>query len=136
MNWIGLTAAAATFFGVWFGHVAVRKIEYAAKTIWKPAAIFVLVGLALEALSLTNADRLASTALGILGVTVLWDALELARQQKRVRSGHAPANPRNPRHAQILQTCPCATTLDLLKREPVGRAVGHDEAIQLIEQTR
>ena len=27
-NWIGVAAALATFFGVWIGHVTVRKVEY------------------------------------------------------------------------------------------------------------
>ena len=54
----------------------------------------------------------------ILGITLLWDALEFTRQQKRVKKGHAPANPHNPRHAKILAEHPTATTLDLLKHLP------------------
>ena len=30
LNWIGVVAALATFFGVWIGHVTVRKVEYRA----------------------------------------------------------------------------------------------------------
>ena len=115
MNWIGLAAAAATFFGVWFGHVAVRKLEFISKTIWLPALIFVAAGLGLEFLALSSANPPLSAGLGILGVTVLWDALELARQQGRVRKGHAPANPLNPRHALILKDFPAATAFDLVK---------------------
>ena len=133
MNFIGLSAAAATFLGVWFGHVAVRKIEFVSPTIWIPTTVFTTLGLALELLSLYTVDRLLSAALGILGITVLWDALEFTRQQRRILKGHAPANPGNPRHARILAGHPAATNLDLLKREPLGRAVGPEEAIQLLE---
>lgn len=27
LNLMGVVAAASTFFGVWFGHVCVRKVE-------------------------------------------------------------------------------------------------------------
>jgi hypothetical protein len=72
------------------------------------------------------------TALGIFGITLLWDALEFTRQQKRIIKGHAPANPNNPRHAKILAEYKSATTHDLLNRDPIGRVVSADEAIQLI----
>ena len=116
MNWSGLAAASATFLGVWLGHVAVRRIEFVSVRLWPPALSLVLLGLALEAGSLASAYQPLSILLGILGVTVLWDALELARQAKRVRRGHAPANPANARHAQILKDFPAATTVDLLKK--------------------
>jgi hypothetical protein len=44
--------------------------------------------------------------LGILGITLLWDALEMTRQQRRICKGHAHANPDNPRHARILEQYP------------------------------
>ena len=135
MNWIGLTAAAATFFGVWFGHVAVRRIEFISPTIWLPALVFAVSGISLELFSLSTNNRLLSTGLGILGVTVLWDALEFARQQKRVKKGHAPANPHNPRHALILKEFPSATTLDLLKREPIGHQVSSEGAGKIFRNT-
>lgn len=120
MNWVGLAAAAATFFGVWLGHVAVRKIEFVSPTIWLPTTIFVAMGLVTEYCSLTTNNLPLSAFLGILGITLLWDALEFTRQQKRIQKGHAPANPNNPRHAKILVECPTAITVDLLKREPTG----------------
>jgi len=49
---------------------------------------------------------LVSTILGILGITLLWDALELVRQAQRVKIGRAPANPANPRHACLGTTDP------------------------------
>ena len=132
INFIGLVAAITTFLGVWLGHVSVRVIERNAKKLWLPILIDTTIGIILEAWSLLTNYRLLNTALGILGVTILWDALEFVRQEKRIKKGHAPANPSNPRHAQILVDYPSATTLDLLKREPIGRSVTNGEAINLI----
>ncbi len=132
MNIIGIVAGVTIFLGVWFGHVAVRKVESISPTIWLPATLAVVAGLALAAGSFFSTYNSISAVCGIVGITLLWDAFELIRQERRIRKGHAPANPHNPRHARILAECPAATTLDLLKREPVGRPVGPDEAIQLI----
>lgn len=133
LNFIGLSAALATFFGVWFGHVAVRKIEYRSADLRLPSLAFILAGLLLEYASLAATNNTAATVLGILGITTLWDALELTRQQKRVRSGHAPANPGNPRHAHILANHPQASTIDWLARNPVERPLTQAE-IQAIQE--
>ena len=132
LQWIGLTAALATFFGVWLGHVTVRKVEAQVERLWIPMIAALALGLSLEICSLLTANPLLSTAAGILGITVLWDSFEFWRQQQRVIKGHAPANPANPRHAQLLAQIPTATTIDLLKRQPVGHPVSADEAIQLV----
>jgi hypothetical protein len=121
MNFIGVVAALTAFFSIWFGHVAVRKIEFISPTIWLPTTIFATLGLIVEFLSLLTVNRPLSTAFGILGITLLFDALEFTRQQNRIKKGHAPANPNNPRHALILADPNFrATALDLLKREPTG----------------
>ncbi|GAB4479828.1 MAG: hypothetical protein OHK0031_00530 [Anaerolineales bacterium] len=99
---LGLTAAVTAFLSIWMGHVAVRKIEYLSPTIWLPTLIFLALGLTAETCSLTTTNRPLSTILGIFGITLLWDALEITRQQNRVRKGHAPANPRNPRHGKMM----------------------------------
>lgn len=132
LNTIGFVAAASTFLGVWFGHVAVRKVEAISPTIWVPTTAFAVVGIALEWLSLSTSNLYLSTASGILGFTFLWDALEFTRQQNRIKKGHAPANPNNPRHARLMRDYPSVTTLDLLKREPIGRSVSHGEATKLV----
>jgi len=106
MNWIGLVAALTAFFSIWAGHIAVRKIEFVSPTIWMPTLIFVSLGLFTEYYSLIAIHLPAQTAFGILGITLLWDALEFTRQQKRIIKGHAPANPNNPRHAKILAEHP------------------------------
>jgi len=132
LQWIGVVAAAATFFGVWFGHVAVRKIEAAVERLWVPIVLTLTLGLYFGLWSLLADNLSISAAAGILSVTLLWDSFEFWRQQNRIIRGHAPANPDNPRHARILSDSPAATPLDLLDRDPAGRPVSPKEAIQLI----
>lgn len=135
MNVLGLVAALTAFLTIWFGHVAVRKIEFASPTIWLPAVIFTTLGLLTDYWSLVTENLVLKTALGIAGITFLFDAFELIRQQRRIRKGHAPANPHNPRHAAILAAPNShATTVDLLKREPVGQPVNPDQAAQLLSE--
>ena len=132
INLLGLTAALTAFISIWLGHVSVRKIEAATVELWKPMALVAMLGLTFEAGSLIVSIRLLSTALGILGITLLWDALEIKRQARRVRKGHAPANPDNPRHAALLaEPGSHATTIELLKREPAGRSVSQEDAFRL-----
>lgn len=123
INTLGLTAAITAFLTIWLGHVAVRKVEAEARDIKIPMVIAIALGLITEYGSLLTGNRPLSTVLGILGVTLLWDAFELHRQENRIKHGHAPANPNNPRHAKILAEYPAATTKDLLKREPTGKPI-------------
>jgi len=132
MNWIGVVAALTTFFSIWFGHIAVRKVEFLSPTIWLPTTIFATLGLIVELLSLSTFHRPLSAFFGILGITLLFDALEFTRQQKRIIKGHAPANPNNPRHTKILAEYSSATPLDLLKRDPIGYV---DSGNVVIQQT-
>ena len=92
-NMVGIAAALAALAGIWLGHVAVRWIEFRTANLKPAAFIVVLLGLCLEVASLATSTRWLSAGLGILGVTFLWDAVELFRQEKRVKRGHAPANP-------------------------------------------
>jgi len=134
LNFVGLAAALATFFGVWWGHVSVRKIERETVNIWIPTVVAVVLGMGLWIASTLTSSLPLSAASGILGVTLLWDALEIAiRQPKRIKHGHAPANPNNPRHAKILAEYPAATTIDLLDRDPIGRAYTAQEVTALKE---
>ena len=134
MNTLGLTAAVTAFLTIWIGHVTVRKVEAETRDIRIPMTVAVALGLLTEYLSLITVNRSLSTVLGILGITLLWDAFEIYRQQNRVKHGHAPANPNNPRHAKILAEYSSASTLDLLNRDPVGRPVSPEEASKLIAQ--
>ena len=122
MNTLGFTAAVTAFLSIWIGHIAVRKIEANARTIAVPVVISITLGLITEYCSLITTNRQLSTIFGIIGVTLLWDAFEFYRQQKRILKGHAPANPNNPRHAAFLSALNShATTKDLLDREPTGK---------------
>jgi hypothetical protein len=124
MNTLGVTAAVTVFLAIWIGHVAVRKIEAASPVIWVPASASIMLGLIAEYYSVITDNLHLKTVFGIIGVTLLWDAFEFTRQQKRIRKGHAPANPNNPRHARILaEPNSHATPHDLLKREPSGKLI-------------
>ena len=120
MNLIGVAAALATFLGVWMGHVTVRKVERETTRLWIPICAALLLGAGLGVFSFLTPSLTLSAASGILAVTFLWDALEFVRQQNRIKHGHAPANPNNPRHAKILAQYPEATTFDWLDRDPRG----------------
>lgn len=135
-NLIGLTAAVSAFIGIWFGHVAVRKIEYVSASIVIPIILAVLIGLSMEIVGVFSANPYVTTVLGILGMTSLWDALEFTRQQRRIQTGHAPANPDNPRHASILAESGSATTIDWLKRSSVGRQYSTDELRDISENSK
>jgi len=116
VNYLGFIAAVSAFLGIWFGHVVVRRIEFISPTRGLPCVLFCAAGIALEYFSSQIASRPLAIVPGILGITLLWDAVEIHRQQSRVCKGHAPANPNNPRHVNILATHPSATTADLLKQ--------------------
>lgn len=127
LNTTGLVAALATFLGIWLGHVAVRKIEFISPTVWLPALLALCLGLAFEIGALLSDNLNLSAALGIIGFTLLWDAFEFWRQERRVAKGHAPANPDNPRHAHMLVKGAPVTRIDWLKRDPQGRQLSADE---------
>lgn len=94
LQWSGVILAFITFGTIAFGHVAVRKLNYLYGT--KPARYVLLAGLVFLFLSLQTHNDLASAALGIVGITTLWDSYELIRQEERIRRGHAPRNPNRP----------------------------------------
>jgi len=135
-NSLGFASAAATFLGVWIGHVSVRKIERDVERIWIPSALALTFGIGLEVAAFQTDSLVLSTICGILGMTLLFDSIELAyRQPKRVMKGHAPANPRNPRHARILASHPTATIIDWLKRDPRGVPYSEEELGSIEERS-
>jgi len=121
-NWIGVVAALATFLSVWLGHVSVRAVEYRVASLRGPTVMYLTLAALAYLGSLSSQSMIVSGALGILGTTLWFDALELQRQFKRVMKGHAPANPRNPRHAPLIASGR-ATTTDWLNRQPTGQLV-------------
>jgi uncharacterized membrane protein len=120
MNTIGLIAATTTILTIWFGHVLVRELEARISRILPAILICVLLGIIFEIGAWVSVQPAISAASGIIGITFLWDALELIRQEKRVKIGHTAANPRNARHARILLQYPSATTVDIMDRNPRG----------------
>jgi uncharacterized membrane protein YfcA len=134
INLLGPVAAITAFFSMWFGHVAVRKIEAISPKLWIPSTIFAILGVFCEWFSLKASNLQAATIFGILGITLLFDSFEFIRQQRRIMKGHAPANPDNPRHAKILREYLSATTLDLLKREPMGSPLTIPENPRVMEK--
>jgi hypothetical protein len=128
LQFAGFWMALTTFLGIWWGHVGVRWIEARSPGILPPIIILTLSGLALNIYSLFAPGLIVSGVTSIFGITLLWDAFEVYRQQKRVLKGHSPANPKNPRHAAILAAGK-GITEDLLDREPQGKPVTYDSAI-------
>jgi copper chaperone CopZ len=98
LQWAGPVLAALTLGTIGLGHVAVRRINYLYGT--KPVPYVLALGLALLLGSLFVPRDLGSAALGILGMTTMWDSVELVRQEGRIRRGHAPENPERPVQAR------------------------------------
>jgi hypothetical protein len=121
LQFAGFWMALATFLGIWWGHVGVRWLEANSRDIRFPALVLIVLGLGLNVFALLTPDLTVSGVSSIIGITLLWDAFELYRQVKRVKKGHAPANPNNPRHAAYLAAGGLVTTVDLLDREPQGQ---------------
>ena len=91
MEWTGLVLSIVTVATIGFGHVMVRKVNYLYGT--KPVPFVGLLGIGILTASVFAESTVVSGALGIAGITTLWDAIELVRQEKRVLKGHAPKNP-------------------------------------------
>lgn len=127
MQLAGFWMALATFLGIWWGHVGVRWLEAHSPRVGPPAALLTLLGVGLNLYALVAPGLTVAGVCSIIGITLLWDAFELYRQQARVQKGHAPANPANPRHAAYLAAGGAATTEDLLDREPSGRPLESNE---------
>ena len=129
LQFAGFWMALATFLGIWWGHVGVRWLEAQSVDVRPPAAILALLGFGLNVYALFAPSLTVAGVCSIIGITLMWDAFELFRQQKRVIKGHAPANPKNPRHAAYLAAAKTlATTEDLLDREPTGRPLNASHA--------
>lgn len=117
-NAVGLVSAITAFLGIAFGHVVVRWLEFRVARLWIASVAFLSSGVVMEVLSLAVNDLYLKILLGVSGMTFLWDAIELFRQQRRVRRGHAPANPDNPRHRCLLDDpSSFATEVDPLRDE-------------------
>jgi hypothetical protein len=81
LQWVGTLLAAVTFGTIAAGHVLVRRLH--ARYGTRPALpLFILGGLVLAA-SLLARDNMLSAVLGVSGITVVWDGIEMYRQERR-----------------------------------------------------
>jgi hypothetical protein len=81
LQWAGLVLAVTTFAAIGFGHVLVRRLH--ARYGTRPAVPLFVAGGAVLLGSLLAAGNLLSGVLGISAVTLLWDGVEIYRQEKR-----------------------------------------------------
>ena len=92
LNPQGIIIGFITFLLIGMFHVVVIKAEYYfSKSCWP---VFLVLGIALAALSLFVQNVVLSGALAVLGITCLWSILELFEQEKRVKKGWFPENPK------------------------------------------
>ena len=83
LQWAGLLLALVTFGTIALGHVLVRRL-YARFGTCPAAPLFLLGGLVLVG-SLGASSGLLSGVLGITAITILWDGVEIFRQEKRLK---------------------------------------------------
>ena len=95
MHWSGLIIGVIAFLLIGVFHPIVIKCEYYfTSKIWP---LFFLCGLACCLGALFIGEVILSSALAILGFTLLWSIGELRHQEERVRKGWFPANPKRNR---------------------------------------
>ncbi|MCM1349376.1 MAG: DUF4491 family protein [Firmicutes bacterium] len=89
---LGLTIGFLTFLLIGLFHPIVIKAHYywgLGCRVW-----FLIAGLLAGAASLTVANVMWSTLLGVLAFTCLWSIHEITEQEARVARGWFPANPK------------------------------------------
>ena len=91
INGVLIGALAFLSIGVW--HPIVIKGEYYfGKKVCVP--VFLIIGLVCVAGSLFCSLQVVSTALAVFGFSALWGVGEVISQEKRVKKGWFPENPR------------------------------------------
>ncbi|MBQ2111659.1 MAG: DUF4491 family protein [Bacteroidales bacterium] len=92
MNFSGIIVGLATFLIIGIFHPIVIKAEfYFGKRCWW---IFVLAGIAFGILSLFISNLVWATITGVTAFSCFWSIHELFEQEKRVKKGWFPANPK------------------------------------------
>ena len=79
----GLVLALVTFGTIAAGHELVRRLHRRSGT--RPAVPLFALGAAVLLAGLLSSGDLLSAALGITGVTVIWDGVEICRQEGRMK---------------------------------------------------
>ena len=83
LQWAGVILAFVTFATIGIGHVLVRRLH--ARYGTRPALPFFGAGLLVLTLSLATQSNLLSAVLGLTAITLLWDGIEMYRQEKRMQ---------------------------------------------------
>ncbi|MBQ0081319.1 MAG: DUF4491 family protein [Alistipes sp.] len=92
MNFTGVLLGVAVFLLIGLFHPIVIKSEYYfGKKCWWA---FALAGLLFCILSLCTSSMVLSTLLGVTAFSCFWSILELFEQEKRVKKGWFPKNPK------------------------------------------
>lgn len=92
MNFVGLIIGISTFLIIGLFHPIVIKLEYHFGV--KSWIIFPIVGTAALVASLLIDNVIASSLLGVLAFSSYWSILEMFEQEKRVKKGWFPKNPK------------------------------------------
>ena len=92
MNFTGLIIGSITFVIIGVFHPLVIKAEYYLGT--RSWILFLVSGLIFIGLSLILEGQILPTLLGVLGFTCLWSIKEVFEQEKRVKEGRYPKNPK------------------------------------------
>lgn len=92
LNFNGLVLGASAFLIIGLFHPIVIRAEYRyGKGCWW---VFALAGAGFTAASFFVEQLTVSAVLGVFGFSCFWSILELFEQEKRVRKGWFPANPK------------------------------------------
>lgn len=92
MYYQGLIIGAMAFLVIGLFHPVVIKAEYFfGRKIWP---VFLFFGLVFIGVSLFLANLYLSSFFGIMGFSFLWSIHEITEQDKRVKRGWFPANPK------------------------------------------
>lgn len=95
MNFAGIILGASAFVIIGAFHPIVIKAEYHfGKKCWW---IFALAGLCLCAAAVSVSDTVLSSVIGVIAFSCFWSILELFEQEKRVKKGWFPENPKRKR---------------------------------------
>jgi Domain of unknown function (DUF4491) len=83
LQWAGIILAFVTLATIGIGHVLVRRLQ--ARYGTRPALPFFGAGLLVIVTSLAAQSDLLSGILGLTAITLLWDGIEIYRQEKRMQ---------------------------------------------------
>ena len=92
MHLSGILIGVISFLSIGVFHPIVIKAEYYfSKSCWP---VFLIAGIVLMAISAMIENVIFSSALAVIGMSSWWSILELFEQEKRVKKGWFPANPK------------------------------------------